>query len=472
MSRLFDSRSRLRWSTMPLLAALALGLLAGQLAGRRAAAQTAETAGHAGHGPAAGAAAMAATGELVEYQLTVQPGKWEIAPGIVVDAWTYNGQVPGPELRAREGDLVRVVVTNRLPVPTTIHWHGIDVPNAMDGVPGITQQPIMPGETFVYEFPATNPGTRWYHSHQDANTQLELGLYGAFIIEHREDPNGHFDRDYTILLDEKALDFTPAVAMGRAQLRHAEFGNGRGGNFEHDLFLINGKAGNAIPPIDLKEGERVRLRIISVGNLVHSMHTHGHSFKLIATDGNPIHPNAQWLKDVVTVGPGERYDVEFVGHNAGVWLFHCHMPNHGDGGMMTTIRYEGVEPPVGFEMTHSGPAHVAPPASAAPAATPTPTAPAAAGTPTLPGQTAAAGPMVDVLDNRFEPRELRIRAGTTVAWRNRGINLHTSTSFDGLWDGPLAPGESFSFTFARPGTYNYFCRQHVLQGQFGQIVVE
>jgi FtsP/CotA-like multicopper oxidase with cupredoxin domain len=364
----------------------------------------------------------------------------------------------------REGDLVRVVLTNQLPVPTTIHWHGIDVPNAMDGVPGLTQEAVEPGETFVYEFPATNPGTRIYHSHQDVNAQMELGLYGALIVEHLDDPNGSFERDYTILLDEKALDFTPDVALGKAPLRNVESGNGRGGAFDFDLFLMNGKAGTEIPPIELAEGERVRLRLVNVGHLLHSMHTHGHSFKIIATDGNPVPPAAQWIKDTVTLGPGERYDIEFVGHNPGVWLFHCHMPNHGENGMMTTMVYEGVAPPVaGGAVIHGGHSGAPPAGPAAPGGSNPPAAP----------ESGAPAFEVAVLDNRFEPRTLTVATGSTVTWRSRGINLHTSTALDGRWDsGNLAPGQSFSFTFTQPGTYRYFCRQHATQGQLATVVVQ
>lgn len=408
-------------------------------------------------------AAPASQGELREFHLTAMPAPWEIAPGLVVDGWTYNGQVPGPELQVREGDLVRIVLTNQLPVPTTIHWHGIDVPNAMDGVPGLTQEPVEPGESFVYEFPATNPGTRIYHSHQDVNAQMELGLYGALIVEHLDDPNGRFDRDYTILLDEKALDFTPDVALGKASLRNTETGNGRGGAFDFDLFLMNGKAGTEIPPIELAQGERVRLRLVNVGHLLHSMHTHGHSFKIIATDGNPVPPAGQWIKDTVTLGPGERYDIEFVGHNPGVWLFHCHMPNHGENGMMTTINYEGVAPPVEGGGGHAGHSGAPLPGSSESVGSAPPAQPSSS----------AAAFEVAVLDNRFDPRTLTVPLGSTVAWRSRGINFHTSTSFDNRWDsGNLAPGQSFSFTFTQPGTYRYFCRQHGTQGQVATVVVQ
>jgi FtsP/CotA-like multicopper oxidase with cupredoxin domain len=280
-----------------------------------------------------------------EFDLTASPVKWEIQPGIVVDGWGYNGQVPGPVLRVREGDLVRVRLRNRLPVPTTVHWHGVDVPINMDGVPGLSQPPVAPNTDFMYEFTATNPGTRWYHSHVDSNNQLELGLYGALIIDPKDGDPVAYDRDFTYVLDEKALDLTPEVALGNAQIRFREAGNGRGGALQYDLFLMNGRAGDAIEPMRIAPGERIRIRVINAGSLSHAVHLHGMSFKVVATDGNPVPEAAQLLKDTVLVGPAERYDLEVQGTNPGVWMFHCHMPNHQDNGMMTAMVYDGFAVP-------------------------------------------------------------------------------------------------------------------------------
>ena len=216
--------------------------------------------------PAGIPTAMAPGGQVHEFRFETKAAKWEIAPGITTDAWTYNGQVPGPELRVREGDLVRVIVTNHLPAPTTIHWHGVDLNWKMDGVPGVTQLAIQPGETFTYEFIATPAGTRMYHSHQDSNAQLELGLYGALIIEPRDGPR--YDVDRTIILDERALDFTPDVALGKAELRGADAGNGRGGALQYDLFLMDGKAGPAIPPVHVKPNQKILLRLIDRKSVV------------------------------------------------------------------------------------------------------------------------------------------------------------------------------------------------------------
>jgi FtsP/CotA-like multicopper oxidase with cupredoxin domain len=284
-----------------------------------------------------------------EFDFTASPVKWEIQPGIVVDGWGYNGQVPGPELRVREGDLVRVRLRNRLQVPTTIHWHGVDVPLNQDGVPGLSQAPVEPGAEFVYEFTATNPGTRWYHSHVDGNNQLELGLYGSMIVEPRDGEPVAYDREFTYVLDEKALDLTPEVALGNSQIRFREAGNGRGGQLQYDLFLMNGRAGDAIEPMRIAAGEKVRIRVINAGSVPHAVHLHGMSFKIVATDGNPVPPAAQLIKDTVLIGPAERYDLEVDGTNPGVWMFHCHMPNHQENGMMTAMVYDGFALP-----THHG----------------------------------------------------------------------------------------------------------------------
>lgn len=417
--------------------------------------------------PAGIPTAMAPGGQVREFRLETKPAKWEISPGIVTDAWSYNGQVPGPELRVREGDLVRIIVTNRLPAPTTIHWHGVDLNWKMDGVPGVTQQPIQPGEAFTYEFVATPAGTRMYHSHQDSNAQMELGLYGALIIEPRNAPR--YDVDRTIILDERALDFTPAVAQGLAELRGADTGNGRGGALQYDLFLMDGKAASAIPPIYVKPNQRVLLRIINLGNLTHAMHLHGHTYTIVAKDGNPVPPGGRLRMDTVQISPGERFDIEVATYNPGVWMFHCHMPNHGDNGMMTLMQYDGFKP-----VTPGGhPLHPAPrpSASAGPGA-----ADASASPKTLQAARAPASSvrvkMIPMLDNRFTPAALVVPLGTTVRWLNRGQNIHTTTSLDGLWDSPgIDRKQTFSFTFTKAGEYRYLCRQHLLNGMVGMITV-
>ena len=436
-------------------------------------------------------------GALREFTLVAEPLRWEIQPGLVVDGWGYNGSTPGPTIRVTEGERVRITLVNRLPVDTTIHWHGIDVPLDQDGVPGLSQHPVEPGETFVYDFIATNPGTRWYHSHVDSNMQIQLGLYGAFIVDPREPEPVRYDREFTYLLTEKALDVTPAVAMGNADIRNREGGNGRGGAFIPDLFLMNGRSGVAIDAIEVKPGERVRIRMINAGNQVHAMHTHGHSFRIIATDGNPVPLPAQLLKDTVLIGPAERYDVELVANNPGVWMFHCHINNHAANGMVTELRYEGSRPVAGGDHSAAhgptapqaspAPSPSAAPASAAnghaghtghgatPAASPSPPPTASSQPSPSPAATTAPADAIQVrmTDDRFNPSRTTVKVGATVTWVNQGNNQHSTSSLDGSWNSGLyGRGESFSFTFDKPGTYQYICLQHLLQGMRGVITVE
>ncbi len=418
--------------------------------------------------------AMAPGGQVREFHLETKPGKWELLPGITTEGWTYNGQVPGPELRVREGDLVRVILTNHLPVPTTIHWHGVELNYKMDGVPGVTQEAVQPGQTFTYEFIASPAGTRMYHAHQDTNAQIELGLFGALIILPRTGPT--YDLERTIILRERALDFTPDVAQGAQTVRNADSGNGRGGALQYDLFLIDGKAGTAIPPIRVKPNQRVLLRMINLGNLVHSMHLHGHTFTIVATDGNPVPPGGRLRKDTVLIGPGERYDVEVITNNPGIWMFHCHMPNHGENGMMTVMQYEGFEPLHALGHTHL---LASPPATSGTLLQPgTGSQGAAVASPATVAKPRPQGNRprvvtIPILDNRFGPRTISIPVGTQVRWLNRGQNIHTTTSLDGLWDSPgLERKQGYAFTFTKPGEYRYLCRQHLLQGMVGVVTVK
>ena len=239
--------------------------------------------------------------------------------------------VPGPLIRVTEGDKVKILVKNNLPEATTIHWHGILVPNNMDGIPDETQEPIQPGETFIYEFTAKPKGTFWYHSHFDSDKQISVGLSGAFIIE----PKGGLVPkpviDKVLMLNEwRVINGQTYAAMPAT---------GMDGNF----FTINGKAFPDTENINVKVGQKVRLRFIGSGQMIHPMHLHGFSFKVVATDGNDVPESAQWTKDVITVAPGERYDIEFTPDRPGKWMLHCHVPHHTTnehvepGGLMMII---------------------------------------------------------------------------------------------------------------------------------------
>jgi manganese oxidase len=250
------------------------------------------------------------------FEITTKPVLWKILDDVTVTAWTYNGTVPGPLIRVTEGDRVRVVVKNELPDPTTIHWHGIEVPNAMDGVPGVTQKPIQPGETFTYEFIAKPAGTFMYHSHFEGDVQVGAGLYAPFIIEPKQETATRPDVDVTLMLAEwRVANGQTFAAMPMAGM-------------EPNYFTINGKAFPATETITVKQGQRVRLRFIGIGQFVHPMHLHGFPFKIVATDGHPVPAAAQLTKDTIAVAPGERYDVEFIAAEPGQWMVHCHILHH------------------------------------------------------------------------------------------------------------------------------------------------
>ena len=265
------------------------------------------------------------------FNLTAAPVRWSILKDVVVTAWAYNGMVPGPMIRATNGDKVRILIENNLPEPTTIHWHGIQVPNNMDGIPDETQKPIQPGESFTYEFVAKPAGTYWYHSHFDSDKQISVGLSGAFIIEPVGGLASKPDIDKVFMLNEwRVIDGQTYAAMPAT---------GMDGNF----FTINGKAFPNTENVTAKVGQKIRLRFIGSGQMIHPMHLHGFPFKIVATDGNDVPESAQWTKDVVSVAPGERYDIEFTPDRRGKWMLHCHIPHHTTndheepGGLMMMI---------------------------------------------------------------------------------------------------------------------------------------
>lgn len=268
------------------------------------------------------------------FELTTKAVQWPILDGVNVTAYTYNGTVPGPMIRVTEGDAVRIVVKNELDDPTTIHWHGVEVPNAMDGVPDVTQAPIQPGESFTYEFIAKPAGTFMYHSHFEGDVQVSAGLYAPFIIEPKE-PITKPDVDVTLMISEWL------VRNGQTYAAMPMSG------MEPNFFTINGKAFPATETINVKKGERVRIRLIGIGQFIHPIHLHGLPFKIVATDGHPVPEAAQLTKDTVTVAPGERYDIEFVANEPGQWMLHCHILHHTTndnvepGGLMLVINVLG-----------------------------------------------------------------------------------------------------------------------------------
>jgi len=213
--------------------------------------------------------------------------------------WAYNGTVPGPALRFRQGDTARIAVTNTLPEATTIHWHGLRVPIGMDGVPGLSQPVIEPGATFQYEFDLKDAGTFWYHPHQNSAQQLARGLSGAFVVEEREPPA--VDRDLLWVLGDWRLTKEAVVAPTFGHPMDASHA-GRIGN----TVTLNGAVVDEVP---VRAGERLRLRLVNTANArVFGLEFRGHAPQIIALDGQPVAPHAP-DKGIVVLAPGQRADL-------------------------------------------------------------------------------------------------------------------------------------------------------------------
>jgi len=250
-----------------------------------------------------------------EFHLIAEPVEREFAPGMKVKCWGYNGQTPGPTIEAVEGDRVRILVTNKLPEHTTIHWHGIFLPNGMDGVGGLNQPHIKPGETYVYEFTLKQNGTFMYHPHADEMVQLAVGMMGFFIIHPKEPENPRVDRDFAIMLHEWAIHpgtYRPDPAV----------------MLDFNIFTFNSKVFPAIDHLVVKTNDRVRIRIANLSMDEHPIHIHGYAYRITATDGGKIPEAGQWPETTVLVPVGSTRDVEFIADAPGDWAFHCHKSHH------------------------------------------------------------------------------------------------------------------------------------------------
>ena len=248
------------------------------------------------------------------FELTAKVVQWEVAPGKRYEAWTYNGVVPGPQLRVKQGETVKVRLKNTLPQSTSIHWHGVELSdNKQDGVTFVTQDPIRPGETYEYTLTPINCGSHMYHSHHAADAQVPLGLMGAFIVDCTTTAVPAFaahDSEYTELLNDGPLGFS-----------------------------INGKGFPATAPVVAKVGEKTLVRFMNEGLIIHPMHLHGHRMLVVAKDGNYL--PAPYEADTLNIAPGERYDVIVTSLYPGVWAFHCHILTHAESDLglhgMTTV---------------------------------------------------------------------------------------------------------------------------------------
>ena len=246
------------------------------------------------------------------FHLVAEPVKQTVIPGRTFDLWGFNGSAPGPTIQATEGDRLRIVFENHLPEPTGIHWHGLELPIEMDGVPGIGQKPVMPGERFVYEFQLNQNGTFFYHSHMAM--QEMVGMLGGFIIHPKTAYSPRVDKDYLIALQEYAV------------LPNSTIPNSM--NMEFNWLTFNGKSGPAATPLIVRHGERVRIRIINLGMDHHPIHLHGFTFWETGREG-ARQPETIWARGNTTlVGVAQARDIEFVASRAGDWMFHCHLPHH------------------------------------------------------------------------------------------------------------------------------------------------
>ncbi len=251
-------------------------------------------------------------GGVKEFHLIAEPVKQELMPGKVVDLWGYNGSAPGPTIQVTQGDRVRIIVDNHLPEPTSMHWHGFEIPFAMDGAPGSSQDPIAPGGRFVYEFTLHQAGTFFYHSHMAM--QEMMGMIGAFIMHPKEAYEPAVDQDFALILQEYAV--LPNNSVPNSM------------NMEFNWLTLNGKSGPATTPILVRLNDRVRLRFVNLGMDHHPIHLHGHTFVITGSEAGR-QPQAAWgPKNTALVGVAEACDVEFVANNPGDWMIHCHLPHH------------------------------------------------------------------------------------------------------------------------------------------------
>lgn len=255
-----------------------------------------------------------------EFHLVAESFEQEFAPGMTVTCWGYNGRSPGPTIEAVEGDRVRLFVTNRLPEGTSIHWHGLFLPNGMDGVSGLTQPRIPPGETWVYEFPLIQNGTFLYHPHADETVQMALGMMGFFVIHPRAPRAEPIDRDFCLFPHMWAIH--PGTRRPDPSVM-----------LDFNIFTLNGRVYPGTSPLVVRRGDRVRMRFANVSMTSHPLHLHGHRFWVVETDGGPIPRSAWWPETTIDVPSGTTRVVEFVADAPGDWPLHCHKSHHAMNAM-------------------------------------------------------------------------------------------------------------------------------------------
>lgn len=261
-----------------------------------------------------------------EFNLTAQVFEQQIEtfPYRTAQVWGYNGSTPGPTAIAYEGEKLRFIVRNELPDPTTVHFHGAHAPNEDDGVAGISQDPIPPGGTYIYEFTPAHTGTFAYHSHTDGAKQEMKGLDGFLIVLPKQEAAAdHVDRDYALVLQEFFITSEGAPVDTAPP----------GGMF--NTFTMNGKTRDAASEMPAKVGERVRVRLYNASNGLHSIHLHDFDMTIVSQNGHVRPADAQYKVTTVDVSPGNFVEVEFTPDKVGRWVIHCHFPHHTSNSMMS-----------------------------------------------------------------------------------------------------------------------------------------
>jgi FtsP/CotA-like multicopper oxidase with cupredoxin domain len=270
-------------------------------------------------------------GEWKEFHLVAEPVEREMAPGMKAQLWGYNGQSPGPTIEAVEGDKVRIFVTNKLPEHTTIHWHGMLLPNGMDGVGGLTQPHIKPGKTFVYEFEMNKSGSFMYHPHADEMLQMAMGMMGFFVVHPHDAKFMHVDRDFVFLLASYRIDPGSYVPKVTEML-------------DFNLWTFNSRVFPGIDPLVVRQGDRVRVRVGNLTMTNHPIHMHGHHFAVTGTDGGWVPESARWPESAIDLPVGAIRAFEFVAEAPGDWALHCHKSHHTMNAMGHDVRtYIGVD---------------------------------------------------------------------------------------------------------------------------------
>lgn len=287
------------------------------------------------------------------FSIEVKETHWMLNDELMFDAWTYNGTLPGQEIRVQEGDEVVLNIKNLLVVPTAIHLHGFPVPNDMDGVPGVTQNAIMPGEEFVYEYTASVPGTYWYHSHQNGAEQVDKGLYGVFIVEPKDTKD--YQVDEVIIIDEWSSMMAEMDGMDHSGMDHSNMHGNNHGNTEemphnemmnmmYNTMLINGKAEPSITPVTVKEGDTIKLRFLNAGLFTQVVSIPGHSFKITHYDGQEVNEPEVLSNTAFRIAPAERYEIEIEMNRPGAWGIEVYAEeNRSNLSALVPIYYDGYE---------------------------------------------------------------------------------------------------------------------------------